>query len=219
MGADQYLAAWNYQKRVNDSVTEQVVELWLQASKDTKEGDDLLPNYNKITRTSEAHQAAEKFTRGMLEFTRLMGADLDPDDPEQAMRLDSMAYGLFGFRQSHIQTFFEQHGKDMNPLELLNYLGRSTAYGHMQSTRFEGARQYISEDDKDEILAKTGVADRVHKERLSEDDLVDIINEFASNDGAMKNSFFQGKHWTQAGSRLILPSTAILGADGTPARS
>ncbi len=197
MALDAYKAAHKYNTKLSNNFRD-FGTLQLAKVMEADKGPDGLFDYEKFNDQKYNKEVSAKIGKAMGAFTKqFAGSGLNPDDAEDAMKLQSLSYGLFGFNTTDAAEYFNQAGDQASVAGFGSHLQNRTAMGHMASKRSENANTHLSMDDRDAVIAETGIANKVYAERITETDLGEIMGTYMSNDGSVPNGFLRGKHYAK----------------------
>jgi|APSaa5957512622_1039677.scaffolds.fasta_scaffold94274_1 hypothetical protein len=216
MALDAYKTAHKYQDKVNKNIQDfgalQVGKI-MEGELDSRGMFD----YEKFNDPKYNKKMALKIGQKMGAFAKqFVKSGLDPNNSEEAMDLERVSYGIFGFGANDTESYFNRAGDSTSIAGLGSYLQQNTAMGHMASEAAKRTKLNLSEDDKEAVINETGIRSKIHVERLrSKDDLAEIMGTYMSNDGAVPNSFLRGKHYARDNleGRISTDTSALAGRE------
>jgi len=216
MVLDAYKTTHKYNTKLNNNFRD-FGAIQLAKAMEADLGPDGLFDHEKFNDPVYGKKVAEKVGQAMGTFTKqFAGSNLNPNNAEDAMKLQSLSYGLFGFNTKDSTDYFNQAGDQTSVAGFGSHLQQRTAMGHMASKRSENAATHLTKDDKAAVIAETGIGPKIYADRLtSVDDLSEIMGTYMANDGSVPNSFLRGKHYAKDNleGRISTDTRALAGHD------
>jgi len=190
MSVTDYKDAKKAGDRLNDTLFHNAVSAYVQAEQDLMDADGLVDK-SKLKDKSTRSALSKKVYNALVgvALTYFGAATTDQTRQEQ------LAFGLFGMNTPTIQKFMDDNEEKAGIFEFLNYAQRNTAFGYfMRQNNTERPKTKLEDTDADEVVNLTNTATLVNKNKLTIDDMVELLAEHEEH-GTVRPNFLKGKRY------------------------
>ncbi len=199
MGIEQYISSWEEGKRLNETITTDIVSALVAVSNSLKD-DDGLVEPQKLENAGE-RKAAESVFYKCLEgkVKKYFGVQT-----EDATRISELVFSHYGITPDIMGRALETRRERFTVLEVMRDLTeRNNVFGYVQGINTEmRPRSKITMHDKDEVLKYLQDKGEAVKEKIdaskltTTDHLAELLNQYLS-EGALTRSFLRGKAYAK----------------------
>lgn len=190
MGVEEYTKALEQGGRLNDTLIHKLFEGYVALGNALTDQQGVI-DYSRLKDTQMREQAANTLFQVLIEYaTERWGASISDEDDKK-----ELAFLTFGLDLEVILGYIKERQENFNPMEFVGFAQQKTPFGYFLNRNAEGrAKVKLKEDDANQVVQYTKTEGRVNPEKLSIDEMAELLNEFIK-EKTITESFLRGKKY------------------------